>query len=87
MALIFIGAVARKTGVRASALRFYEEVGVLPAPIRMSGRRYYGPEAIRRIDVPRFAQEVGFTLEDIKTLFHGFGADNSRTKLSRGCAC
>jgi MerR family redox-sensitive transcriptional activator SoxR len=41
----------------------------------MGGRRYYGPEAVRRIDVLRFAQQAGFTLEEIKTLFHGFGPE------------
>ena len=75
MALISIGVVARKTGIRASALRFYEELGVLPAPTRMSGRRYYGPEAVQRIGVLRFAQQAGFTLEEIKTLFHGFSPE------------
>lgn len=77
MVLISIGAVARKTGIRASALRFYEELGVLPAPTRMSGRRYYGPEAVQRIGVLRFAQQAGFTLEEIKTLFHGFGPETT----------
>jgi MerR family redox-sensitive transcriptional activator SoxR len=90
-ALFSIGEVARRTGIRASALRFYEEAGVLPAPARVSGRRYYEPDAIRRIDVLRFAQQAGFTLEEIKTLFHGFGADTplsarwqslARTKLA-----
>lgn len=75
MALISIGAVAKRTGIRASALRFYEELGVLPAPTRMNGRRYYGPEGVRRIGVLRFAQQAGFTLEEIKTLFHGFGPE------------
>lgn len=69
-----IGDVARRTGIRPSALRFYEEAGILPAPARVSGRRCYEPEAIRRIEVLRFAQQAGFTLEEIKTLFHGFGA-------------
>src|SRR5207247_1894700 len=40
-----------------------------------SGRRCYEPDAIRRIDVLRFAQQAGFTLEEIKTLFNGFGAE------------
>jgi MerR family transcriptional regulator, redox-sensitive transcriptional activator SoxR len=69
-----IGEVAQRTGVRTSALRYYEEAGILPAPPRMSGRRVYDTEAIRRIDVLRFAQQAGFTLDEIKTLFHGFGA-------------
>lgn len=54
---------------------FYEELGVLPASTRMGGRRYYSPDAVRRIGVLRFAQQAGFTLDEIKTLFHGFGPE------------
>jgi MerR family transcriptional regulator, redox-sensitive transcriptional activator SoxR len=79
MKTLSIGEVARRTGVRTSALRYYEEAGILPAPARMSGRRVYDDDMVRRIDVLRFAQQAGFTLDEIKTLFHGFG---SSTPLS-----
>jgi MerR family redox-sensitive transcriptional activator SoxR len=75
MTSLSIGEVARKTGIRTSALRFYEEAGILPEPARVNGRRIYEAAATRRIDVLRFAQQAGFTLEEIKTLFHGFGAE------------
>ena len=75
MKTLSIGEVARRTGVRTSALRYYEEAGILPAPARVSGRRLYDAAAIRRIGVLRFAQQAGFTLQEIKTLFHGFGAE------------
>ena len=70
-----IGEVAAKTGLRTSALRYYEEAGVLPAPKRVNGRRVYGEESVRVVEVLRFAQRAGFTLDEIRTLFHGFGAD------------
>jgi len=70
-----IGEVARRTGIRTSALRYYEEAGILPTAARVGGRRRYDADIIHRIDVLRFAQQAGFTLEEIKTLFHGFGAD------------
>ena len=70
-----IGEVARRTGLRTSALRYYEEAGVLPPPKRLNGRRLYGEEAVRVVEVLRFAQRAGFTLDEIRTLFHGFGAD------------
>ncbi len=70
-----IGQVAQRTGVRTSALRYYEDAGILPRPARVAGRRCYDAEVIHRIDVLRFAQQAGFTLEEIKTLFHGFGAE------------
>jgi MerR family redox-sensitive transcriptional activator SoxR len=74
-----IGAVAKQTGVAASAIRYYEDAGILPKPARSSGRRYYDADAIRRIDVLKFAQQTGFTLHEIKTLFQGF---NSKTQLN-----
>jgi MerR family redox-sensitive transcriptional activator SoxR len=70
-----IGEVAKRTGLRTSALRYYEDAGVLPAPRRVNGRRLYGEEAVRVVEVLRFAQRAGFTLDEIRTLFHGFGAD------------
>jgi MerR family redox-sensitive transcriptional activator SoxR len=66
---------ARRTGVRTSALRYYEEAGILPTPARLSGRRCYDADAIRRVEVLRFAQQAEFTLREIKTLFRGFGAE------------
>lgn len=75
MAELTIGEVARRTGVRTSALRFYEEAGVLPPPDRVNGRRRYGADAVRRVEVLRFAQRAGFTLAEIRVLFNGFGAE------------
>lgn len=68
-----IGEVARRTGLRASALRYYDESGLLPAPMRLKGRRVHDAQVIRRIDGLRFAQEAGFTLKEIRTLFQGSG--------------
>jgi MerR family transcriptional regulator, redox-sensitive transcriptional activator SoxR len=72
-----IGEVARRTGLRASALRYYEESGLLPAPTRVKGRRVYDAQVIRRIDGLRFAQEAGFTLKEIKALFQGSGVKST----------
>lgn len=74
MKTLSIGEVARRTGVRTSALRYYEDAGILPKPGRHNGRRIYDTDTIRRIDVLRFAQRAGFTLGEIKILFHGFSA-------------
>jgi MerR family redox-sensitive transcriptional activator SoxR len=70
-----IGQVARRTGLRPSALRYYEDAGILPAPARVGGRRCYDADIIRRVDLLRFAQQAGFKLEEIRTLFHGFGTE------------
>ena len=70
-----IGEVARRAGVRPSAIRYYESVGLLPAPRRASGRRRYDEGTVRLIATLRFAQRAGFTVAEIRTLFHGFGAE------------
>ena len=74
-----IGEVARRAGVRPSALRYYERVGVLPSPGRENGRRRYGGEALRealdRLAVVWVAQRAGFTIAEIRTLLDGFSED------------
>lgn len=74
METLSIGELARRTGVRPSAIRYYEDAGVIPRPARSGGRRRYDTEAVRRIEVLKFAQRTGFTLEEIRTLFQGFGS-------------
>lgn len=72
MSDISIGELARRTGVRTSALRFYEDEGILQPSGRVGGRRRYSAEAVRLVEVLRFAQSAGFTLAEIRTLFAGF---------------
>jgi MerR family transcriptional regulator, redox-sensitive transcriptional activator SoxR len=86
MATLSIGEVARRTGVRPSALRYYEETGILPAPARVSGKRRYDAGVVRRVDLLRFAQQAGFTLDEIKTLFHGFGSETPLSARWRSLA-
>ena len=69
-----IGEVARQAGLRTSALRYYESAGVLPPPARVNGQRRYDADAVRLLKIVRFAQEAGFSVAEIRTLFHGFGA-------------
>jgi MerR family redox-sensitive transcriptional activator SoxR len=69
-----IGEVARRTGLRTSAVRYYESVGLLPLPPRLNGRRRYGPDVVRLLQTIRFAQDAGFSVAEVKTLFHGFEA-------------
>jgi MerR family transcriptional regulator, redox-sensitive transcriptional activator SoxR len=72
MSDLSIGELARRTGMRTSALRFYEDAGILRPAGRVSGRRRYDEEAVRLVEVVRFAQSAGFTLAEIRTLFGGF---------------
>ncbi len=71
MSDLSIGEVSRRTGVAPSALRFYEESGVLPAARRVNGQRRYDEELVDLVKVARFAQSVGFTLAEIRALLAG----------------
>ena len=60
-----IGEVASQAGVSVDTVRFYELVGVLPAPARTgSGYRDYEPATVERIRLTRELQAIGFTLAD-----------------------
>jgi len=70
-----IGELAKLAGVATSAIRYYERVGLLPPPPRVSGHRRYDATAVRLLTTLRFAQRAGFSVAEIRTLFHGFGAN------------
>jgi MerR family redox-sensitive transcriptional activator SoxR len=67
-ATLSIGEVARRAGLNASAIRYYEGLGVLPAPERESGRRRYTEETVRRLHVIEVAKRAGFTLDEARVL-------------------
>ncbi len=67
-----IGEVARRAGVRTSALRYYEEVGVLPTAERVSGQRRFDEAVLARLAVVRLAQDLGFSVAEIRALVDGF---------------
>ena len=63
--LLTIGDIARRSGVAASALRFYEERGLIRSERAGSGHRRYPRAVLRRIAFIVFAQRVGMSLDDI----------------------
>jgi MerR family redox-sensitive transcriptional activator SoxR len=63
-----IGDVAHQAGVRASRIRYYESIGILPVADRISGKRRYRPDVLRRLTVITAAQRIGFTLDEIREL-------------------
>ncbi len=64
-----IGGVARQSGVKVPTIRYYEQIGLLPAPARSeSNRRHYAAADIRRVSFIRHARELGFEIEAIRTL-------------------
>ena len=60
-----IGAVAARSGVSVSALRFYEDRGLIASHRSQGGQRRYGRHVLRRLAFIQVAQRVGLTLEDI----------------------
>ena len=63
--LLTIGEVSRRSGVASSALRFYEERGLIRSERAGSGHRRYPRSVLRRIAFVVFAQKIGLTLEEI----------------------
>jgi MerR family redox-sensitive transcriptional activator SoxR len=61
-----IGAVALRTGVAPSALRFYETEGLIHASRTAGGQRRYARDTLRRISFVRVAQQVGLSLDEIR---------------------
>ena len=64
--------VARQAGLQPSAIRYYEQIGLLPAAQRISGRRRYDTTVLYKLAVIQRARQSGFTLDEIRTLFFGF---------------
>ncbi|MGH2829395.1 MAG: redox-sensitive transcriptional activator SoxR [Actinomycetota bacterium] len=75
-----IGEVARRTGVAASALRFYEAEGLIWSERLPSGRRRYPSSLLRRISFVRVAQRVGLSLDDIKAALASLPQGRTPTK-------
>jgi DNA-binding transcriptional MerR regulator len=63
-----IGELARRTGVSASALRYYEDLGLLPPPARISGQRRYPESWARLVGAILLYSDAGFTLAEQKAL-------------------
>lgn len=64
-----IGRLARETGCKVQTIRYYEEIGVMPAPNRTEGnQRRYGPRHMERLAFIRHSRQLGFPLEAIRQL-------------------
>ena len=67
-AALSIGELADRTGVAATALRYYDQLGLVRPAGRRSGHRRYGESAVAEVGVVLFLRDVGFTLEEISQL-------------------
>ncbi len=70
-----IGEVAAQTGLQTSAIRYYEQMGLIPKPQRHNTRRRYDPSVLQWISLINLARKAGFSIAEVQTLMHGFEAD------------
>lgn len=78
--VLTISAIARRSGVRASALRYYEEKGLIVSERANSGHRRFPRSTLRRIAFIVFAQRIGLSLEDILTELGKLPMDRTPSK-------
>jgi MerR family redox-sensitive transcriptional activator SoxR len=78
-----ISEVARQVGLRPSALRYYEQIGILPSPPRRGGKRRYDSSALHRLTVVQRARQLGFSLAEIRLLFTGFSRETPASERWR----
>jgi len=70
--------------MRASAIRYYERIGLLPPPSRVNGCRVYEPDVLDRLTVIRFGLNTGFSLKKLRLLFANFGSRRARKDAVQG---
>lgn len=66
-----ISQVAKRSGLAASALRYYEERGLIASVGRAGLRRTYAPEVLEQLSLIALGQAAGFSLDEIKSMFSG----------------
>ena len=71
--LLSIGELSERTGVPASALRYYDELGLVPPAARVAGRRRYAASAVKDVGLIVLFREIGFSLAEIGRFLAGEG--------------
>jgi MerR family redox-sensitive transcriptional activator SoxR len=66
-----IGEVARRAGIAASAIRYYEKQGLIPVADRRGNARVYGPDILDRLALIELAKSAGFTIAETGRLLRG----------------
>lgn len=81
-----IGDVARRTGIPASTLRYYESLGILPEPGRAGGKRRYDERTLAVVEAIKQAKSLGFTLPEIRMLSQSFAGGHLTVGMWRELA-
>ena len=79
-ALLSIGEVSRRSGVAASALRFYEDAGLVTSTRGPGGARSYPRSVLRRVAVIQAAKAVGMSLADVRSALDALPSGRTPTK-------
>jgi len=83
--MLTIGRAAKATGLKAPTIRFYEQEGLLPAPVRTeSNRRLYSGADVKRLTFIRHTRGLGFDLDDVRALLEL--ADNPQSPCAKADA-
>lgn len=83
MKILDIGEVAAATGIRPSALRYYEEIGLIESVARHGLRRQFAPEVLLQLELVAVGRTAGFSLEEIAGMFGRNGAPDLPRALLR----
>ena len=80
-----IGDVAKRAGIRPSAVRYYERIGLLRPAARVSGRRQFGTGVVDRLAFIQLGARLGFSLDELRELLRSVGSNDLRVnkKLRR----
>jgi DNA-binding transcriptional MerR regulator len=82
--VLTIGELAQRTGVAATALRYYDELGLVSPAARSGGQRRYDDAAVRQVGVVLLLRDLGFTLAEIARFVGGRPDRQGRDDLVRG---
>ena len=81
-----IGEVADRAGVRPSAIRYYESIGLLPEPLRVAGQRRYSAQTLRTLSVIASAQRAGLSLSEVRELLTAANGQGAVSEQLRAIA-
>src|SRR5919108_4819083 len=84
--LLSIGELAERSGVATTALRYYDELGLVRPATRSSGHRHYAESAVAEVGAILFFREVGFTLAEIRSFLSGRDPRSRREIIDRKLA-
>jgi MerR family transcriptional regulator, redox-sensitive transcriptional activator SoxR len=84
--LLTIGSLAARTGKRPSSIRYYEQIGLLPEPLRLRGRRVYDTQTVQTLAVIETGQRAGLSLDEIKSLLSASTDDRQAIEMLRELA-